>query len=484
MIFLISTVIFFIISKPLDVQPENPFYTKPAYWSNTYKDYDDFNIYTFPAVKLSNTGGSTFIMGNPTYDFSILSKKIPDGITQACIDIDQIYAVRAYHICTGTNNDFDNCIGQDGKLYNFGDVEYFYTNIICEIINQNNVCSTPLTFCSGNIGLLAIDFQPPQTLMCASCNESNCITVQCDPSSQDQLFRVNRVSLPSINPLSLPSGQATQGLYGNIYHRETNMYLNIITGSQENQGSQQIPQSASCVCVYNTGQFAQNVYQFGCTLTNGGCNLLCEQACDGGDVYDTRFNEYFGLTLTTQNFGLTSDDSLNWIFMPSIVFGISFTPESWATQQILTFSIPQQIINIGNLNINDIQEVYENGSTNNYANITDGTITQRPSLNVIPSGVYTGSAGVYLYLSQNECFALALNQETSELYGMQTINWPQYFNFSVNLFGDFINYNQIQDYIFKAYTSQLLTFNMYNSISQVDACNKYNSSSQTYCYSL
>jgi hypothetical protein len=462
----LGLVLYFIFKKKnVVVQPETQ-YLNPLYWSGTSMDYDSyFNIYTFPAIKLNlnNCGPSgtspcnSYMMGNPTYDINIISKLDPLSITQSCIDVDQLYATKAFHTCTGTENGFNNCIGLNGDKYTYGENEIFYTNSICD---QNGNCDPVLNYCAGNIGLIALNFYTPTPtgsgLTCASCDISGDCSVQyCDPSNQDQLFRISRFVTPNQTEDEVKPGQASTGLFGNIYHRETGLYLNA-DFSSSNQYVFGIPYAWYCVCagpgatedIFNPG-FSSTIdpSQF------NGCYGYCPYISPGSSSPVENAN-YFTLTGCT-GITLTSDSSYNWIFLPSF--------------NLTGMAIPQSLIYVGGMGINnEIQTAF----------------------------VSSGYAGVYTLLQNNNAFALTL--QNGKMVGISLLTLLDFELITNNNYGTpgsvsnlnplyknvITNIPEIYTSVYSLYITQFLTFNMFNSISQVSECNVYSTSSNNYCYNF
>jgi hypothetical protein len=316
--------------------------THPLVWSNPptpgsnpYKN--TCQIYQFP-TSIGQSGIA--LVGAPTLNSATLNKM--DGIllvNQTCIDTDQVIAQQVQHSCTGPAGVLDNssvrCITLGGKTVGFGEIENYYDNVLCPVISQ----------CPGQLSLVSLNYHGLGETDMYCINKTHggsglATMAPCDPSNEDQLFRITRVN-PGQNPDSLPPG-SQNGLLAQMYDRDTGQCLVPYDGSSD------------------------NLFTYYPTYVE-----KLNSACTGGP-----YSGYTGTHLTLGSCTGGPYPGYVWVLFPSISYcgvtagcsgctsGYTRLPSSNqccntsnvcpASAGFESYSTPQQIFYIGNVNYNDI----------------------------------------------------------------------------------------------------------------------------------
>lgn len=198
-------------------------------------------LYTFPIQKIESSGetGSQityYYPEPPNYNLSNMEGSLT---SVNCLDFDQIYASSFIHTCESTKsvkntNNFSSqninyfsgsgiipnnaqttqkCIGVNGSLLNVGESEVFYDS--CDTIPK----------CSGTLGVIAVNYNVgiDLPLLCSKRIPTSTgffsKALPCNPSDDQQLFRINRVDVKKQSN--------TSGLFANFYLRSIGQYLNV-----------------------------------------------------------------------------------------------------------------------------------------------------------------------------------------------------------------------------------------------------------------
>lgn len=220
-------------------------------------------LYTFPSglVDIGDPPVPTAIPGTPTYSASVLNGLA--GVTgyPACIDTDQIIAQQVQHTCTApvgvVEGQITLCDLQTGGTTGLGGTEIFYSNANCSVIPA----------CAGEISLISLNYGAPTApIMCLQNNGEGAVMTMapCNPSQNNQLFRVTRVN-PGQNPDSLIPGQEQNGIFAQILDRATGLCLQPSTQQVQWQYDPSTSGNTGC-----TGNVDPNP-QMALGLTLGSC---------------------------------------------------------------------------------------------------------------------------------------------------------------------------------------------------------------------
>lgn len=209
-----------------DTPQDKTRYNAVTVWSSPEpgpnKDKNTCQLYQFPTAVVDIDDVPTAIPGNPTFNSLILNNLQGTPRYPTCLDPDQIMAQQVQHTCTGPQGVVDNsittCYLIDGGTTGLGGTETFFTNTKCNKV----------TACAGVLSLISVNFQSPTNpdIFCIQ-NEgrdTNVTMRECNPSVNDQLFRVTRTD-PGRNPDSLKPGRGQNGLIAQILDRDTNLCL-------------------------------------------------------------------------------------------------------------------------------------------------------------------------------------------------------------------------------------------------------------------
>lgn len=296
-------------------EPKNK-YTTPLVWGNPIPgpnpDKNYCQLYQFP-TSLVTIGDETGIVvpGAPTFNDKILDNLQGNPIYPRCLDSDQIMAQQVQHGCTAPEGLLDDsivrCFLLTGGTTGLGGTESYYTNSGCFNVQE----------CAGQISVISANFHAP-TIPNIYCLQKEGtgrnITMQpCDPSNENQLFRVTRIN-PGQNPNSLQPGLAQNGLIAQILDRETGLCV--------------IPGNATTNTIYNPSYI--NPINNGCSGPQRnivGTNVILG-ACTGG---------------------ARGAAGYVWGLIPSLPY-CGITGGCTGSEYTTT---PQQITYVGNLNFND-----------------------------------------------------------------------------------------------------------------------------------
>lgn len=207
--------------------PVSEGYTHPLVWTSPVPGTNPFKntckLYQFPTTMPYGITGTAFI-GAPTYNANTLNGMV--GITfgndLTCLDVDQIIAQQLQHSCTGplgvVDNSLAKCVTLDGTILSVEETETYYSNVLCENKSQ----------CAGQLSLVSLNYHGLATdLFCLNRNYPNfpdyLVVAPCNPSNEDQIFRVTRTS-PGTNPDTLKPG-SQNGILAQIYDRDTDTCL-------------------------------------------------------------------------------------------------------------------------------------------------------------------------------------------------------------------------------------------------------------------
>lgn len=199
--------------------PPNEF-TNPLVWSQPTPGPDPkkntCQLYQFPSINLNGT----IIPGTPTFDSNILNKLTGQLKYPMCLDTDQIIAQQLQHTCIAPRGVVDGsitrCFLMDGSIGKLGDKEIYYSNSQCFNVPP----------CPGRLSVVSLNFQAPgfSNIYCLQKNglNANITMAPCDPSNENQIFRVTRID-PGQNPNSLKQGEGQNGLFAQIFDRDTGL---------------------------------------------------------------------------------------------------------------------------------------------------------------------------------------------------------------------------------------------------------------------
>jgi hypothetical protein len=202
-------------------EPTNSFYTSPQRWSNPVASSNPLKntcqIYTFPTNKIDISSVETVVPGVPTFNSNILDNLTGSTNLLNCIDNDQIIARQITHTCVGDNSGINLCYAINGDVVPIGTTETYYSpsTIFDANGDQLNACPN-LNTCVGELSLISIDFNnlkncievvsPPPV----NPNDPAVIMSSCDPTNENQLFRVTRTNMgqvPNANNQTAPFAQ-------------------------------------------------------------------------------------------------------------------------------------------------------------------------------------------------------------------------------------------------------------------------------------
>lgn len=153
--------------------------------------------YTFPGSFVS----STFVPGNPSFD--LVEGLNPSNIIPQCLDYDQLIASQITRKC-----ERGNCLTENGVVVGPNFEETLYTNSVCSSVGP----------CQGQLALLV-----PNYFTGDKCVDSNGSTQVCDPTNENQLFRISRTNI-GVNPNG-KNQINNDGLIGRIYDRDNQTCL-------------------------------------------------------------------------------------------------------------------------------------------------------------------------------------------------------------------------------------------------------------------
>ncbi len=196
----------------------------PMVWSqptsSTNPNKNTCKLYTFPTALVNISGVPTAVPGAPTFNNNILNNITGATGLPACLDTDQTVAREVVHTCVAPRGVVDGSITRcnliDGGQTGLDGKETYYTNVGCPKIPA----------CVGQVSLISVNFQAPtvSNSFCLKANGAgNLITMApCNPSDQDQMFRITRTN-PGQNPNTIKPGSGQNGFLAQIYHRQTGL---------------------------------------------------------------------------------------------------------------------------------------------------------------------------------------------------------------------------------------------------------------------
>lgn len=214
--------------KNIQQSPSQEGFSHPLVWSvatpGTDPSKNTCQIYQFPTSMV----GQVAYIGAPTFNGNTLSGMVgvTFGIETTCTDVDEIIAQQMQHSCTGplgvTAGSLVRCTTLNGTTVGLGETEVFYNNTLCPAIKQ----------CPGELSLVSLNSHGTSTeLMCITKEKLEGVpeglmgVVGCNPSDNNQLFRVTRTS-PGILPATLQPGTQT-GMLAQIYDRESGLCVGV-----------------------------------------------------------------------------------------------------------------------------------------------------------------------------------------------------------------------------------------------------------------
>jgi hypothetical protein len=201
-------------------------YTAPLVWSkgkpSTDKDKNTCQLYQFPTAIVNLDGFPVAVPGNPTFNTEILNGLQGNSTYPECLDNDQLVAQQLQHTCIAPNGVIEGaivkCITTSGGITGLGGQEDFYSSVNCYNVPP----------CLGQLSLLSINFQVPNNpnIVCLQRNNSVITANGCNPSINEQLFRITRVD-PGQDPGTLKPGQGQNGLFAQILDRDSGMCVTV-----------------------------------------------------------------------------------------------------------------------------------------------------------------------------------------------------------------------------------------------------------------
>lgn len=183
--------------------------------------------YQFPVALNPFDGGSSYIIGNPTFNSDILDNLTGSTIIPLCLDPDQIVAQQVTHTCLtpATTSQTSLCPALDGTDVPAGTTETYYSGLGCGTVSA----------CAGTLSLISLDYSVPtpniEANYCLLNNgPTNNVTVQlCNLLTTAQYFRITRANLGQ-NPGAVTPGQQN-GIFAQILDRTTGLCLGVGSGS-------------------------------------------------------------------------------------------------------------------------------------------------------------------------------------------------------------------------------------------------------------
>lgn len=214
--------------------PDNPTFVNPQRWSIPSPSSDNAKntcqVYTFPTVTVDTAAVAvdpgTVVPGVPTFNSTILNNLTGNSNLPTCLDNDQIIARQVTHTCQGSDN-INLCYTLEGQLVPTGTTETYYSISSVQTANGQQLEQCPATnACFGELSLISIDFNN-SLKSCIEINRSPTVAVvmdTCDPTNENQLFRVTRTMMGQ------PASQNTQtGPFAQILDRQSGLCLNPTT---------------------------------------------------------------------------------------------------------------------------------------------------------------------------------------------------------------------------------------------------------------
>lgn len=270
-------------------------------------------LYQFPG----GTVEGMIVPGNPTFNAKVLDSLQGTGTYPACLDPDQTIAIQVQHTCYAPVGVVDGAITRcnliSGGYTGVSGTEVFYSSNTSPV----NTCFT-VSPCAGELSVVSLAYESPaQSLIyCAAVLNNSPVeqTIEmylCDPTSDEQLFRITRIN-PFQNPASLKPGHGQQGLFAQVLHRETGLCL--------------VPGTSPDTTIYSP------VYFEGCG--SGNPQFVNGKALTVGECVGGPFPGYV------------------WFMLPSVSY-CSDTGTTGCTAGN-TFATPPQMIYIGDLNFENI----------------------------------------------------------------------------------------------------------------------------------